>query len=84
MSLCLWLKLLYFLRFFASTGYLIRIILEVVNEMKFFLFILMLTVIAFADSLLQISYSNEVDDQFMEGGFIGATQIVFFNVLGEL
>jgi len=58
-SLLIWLKLLYFLRIFEKTGYLISIIIEVVKEMKYFLFILMLTVFAFGDSLAQVSSINK-------------------------
>jgi len=36
----MWLKLLYFLRIFEHTGYLIRMIIEVVADMRFFLLIL--------------------------------------------
>jgi hypothetical protein len=51
MSLMIWLKTLYFLRIFDSTGYLIKIIIEVIIDMKYFFMILMLTFIAFADSM---------------------------------
>lgn len=50
-SLFLWLKFLYFLRIFKQTGYLIKIIIEVVKEMRFFLLILLLTIVAFGDPL---------------------------------
>lgn len=62
MSLFLWLKLLYFLRIFQSTGYLIRIIIEVVYDMRHFMFVLMLTFVAFGDAMLSISSSNEDAD----------------------
>ena len=58
-SLLIWLKFLYFLRIFEKTGYLISIIIEVIKEMKYFLFILMLTVFAFGDSLAQVSSINK-------------------------
>ena len=51
MSLFIWLKMLYFLRIFEKTGYLIMIIIEVIIDMKYFLLILLLTFFAFADSL---------------------------------
>jgi hypothetical protein len=61
MSLIIWLKLLYFLRIFENTGYLIRIITEVVASMKYFLFILLIAIVAFADAIRQFSTSNKED-----------------------
>lgn len=51
MSLFIWFKFLYFLRIFEKTGYLIRIILSVGEEMRFFLLILLFTMTAFGDSM---------------------------------
>jgi hypothetical protein len=48
----MWLKFLYFLRIFQKTGYLIRIIVEVVIDMRHFLLILLLTIIAIGDAML--------------------------------
>ena len=47
LNLLVWLKLLYFLRLFKETGYLIRIIVQVIKDMKYFLLLLLLTIIAF-------------------------------------
>lgn len=51
MSLFIWLKFLYFLRIFSSTGYLIRIVIDVIKDMRYFLLIFFLCFIAFGDSL---------------------------------
>jgi Polycystin cation channel len=51
LSLIVWLKLLYFLRIFKSTGYYIRTITEVIKDMRYFLLMLLLTFIAFGDSM---------------------------------
>lgn len=59
MSLLLWMKLFYFFRIFQSTGYLIRIIIEVVIDMRHFLLILFLTIMAFGDAMRNISYTEE-------------------------
>jgi len=59
MSLMLWIKFLYFFRIFQSTGYLIRIIIEVVIDMRHFLLIVLLTIIAFGDAMRSISTSEE-------------------------
>ncbi len=57
-TLLLWLKFLYFLRIFQSTGYLIKIIIAVVLDMRPFLLILFLTIIAFGDSMRALATSN--------------------------
>lgn len=58
LSLFIWMKFLYFLRIFKQSGYLIRIIIEVVKDMRFFLLILFLTFIAFGDSMYRLSSKN--------------------------
>jgi hypothetical protein len=55
MSLFVWLKFLYFLRIFESTGYLIRIIIQVCIDMRFFLGLLLLTFIAFGNAMYNIN-----------------------------
>jgi len=82
-SLLIWLKFLYFLRIFEKTGYLISIIIEVVKEMKYFLFILMLTIFAFGDSLAQISSTNKEGKGFIDGGFWAGSAYVYNMVLGD-
>ena len=62
MSLLIWLKFLYFLRIFKATSYLIRIIIEVMVDMRHFLLILLLTFIAFGDAIYNINTSNPVED----------------------
>jgi hypothetical protein len=72
MSLMLWLKFLYFLRIFKATSYLIRIIIEVVIDMKYFLAVLLLTFIAFGDAIFYINQANSAEVASDEGGrFIG-------------
>jgi hypothetical protein len=51
----MWTKFLYFLRIYESTGYLVRMIMQVIYDMKVFLFLLLLTVVAFGDSLSVIA-----------------------------
>lgn len=60
-TLFMWMKLLYFLRIFKRTGYLIRLVVEVVGDMGIFLLVLLITVTAFGDCLLRFSLSNSVD-----------------------
>lgn len=60
-TLFMWIKLLYFLRIFKSTGYLIRLIVEVVSDMGIFLLVLLITLTAFGDAMLRLSLSNSHD-----------------------
>jgi hypothetical protein len=81
MSLFIWLKLLYFLRIFDATGYLIRIIVQVVVDMRHFLLVLLLTFIAFGNAIYNINTSNM--EPFIDGGFIFGIAYVYRMVLGD-
>ncbi len=83
LSLIMWLKLLYFLRIFKSTGYYIRTIVEVIQDMRYFLLMLMLTFIAFGDSMRQISTSNTEDKDFIGGTFFTGIAYIYRMVLGD-
>lgn len=53
-SVCLiimWIKLFYFLRIYESTSQLIRMIIEIVVDMKNFLFVLLIGIFSFAGGL---------------------------------
>lgn len=88
-SLCLWLKLLYFLRIFDGTGFLIRAILAVIVDMKFFMLILMITMVAFGDAFLVMSQANKYpngdgnEKDFIDGGLIKAWFYAYLIGLGE-
>ncbi len=58
----MWIKFLQALRIFKSTGYLIRMIVEVIYDMGIFLFILLVTLCAFGDTFLRLSLGNKEDD----------------------
>jgi hypothetical protein len=47
----LWIKMFYFLRVFDSTSKLIRMIIEIVNDMKTFLIVLIIGVLGFTGGL---------------------------------
>ncbi len=82
MSLLLWIKFLYFFRVFQSTGYLIRIIIEVVVDMRHFLLIMLLTIVAFGDAMRSISTSELEKDQFISD-YIHLFTYVYRMVLGD-
>lgn len=83
-SLFMWLKFLYFLRIFKSTGYLTRIIRDVIFQMRHFLMLLILTIVAFSDSLNQISSSSKKGHEPIKGGFLGAFDYTYQTILGNI
>lgn len=83
LSLFVWLKLLYFLRIFKPTRYYIRTITEVISKMKYFLALLLLTIIAFGDSMRQISTSNPEGKDFINGTFLTSIAFIYRMVLGD-
>ena len=54
----MWIKLLYFFRIFKSYGYLIRLLILVIDDMRTFMAVFFFTIVAFSDSLLTISNGN--------------------------
>ena len=64
-TLFMWMKLLYFMRIFRHTGYLIRMLIEVLGDMSTFLLVLLITLTAFGDAFLKMSLANEPENQFV-------------------
>ena len=61
----MWFKLLYFLRIFGPTGYLIRMITVVIWDMKIFLLILFLMYFGFGEAFLRLSENSDEEAQFI-------------------
>jgi len=78
----MWFKLLYFLRIFKDTGYLIRMIIEVVADMRFFLLILFVSQIAFGNAIYMISMANSPDKQFI-GSWVESFLFSYLIALGD-
>ena len=57
--LILYFKLFYFLRIFFATGYLISMILEIVVDMKYFLWVLIISACAFGNSFWILGRNSE-------------------------
>jgi GH15 family glucan-1,4-alpha-glucosidase len=55
------------MRIFNNTGYYIRMLMDVMYDMRFFLLILAIGIVAFSDSYLAISMSNIDDNRFVSG-----------------
>ncbi len=64
-SLTMWLKLLFFLRLFESTGHFIRTLIGVFYDMRVFLFILFIFYMGFGEAFLRISEGNDLDNRFL-------------------
>lgn len=64
----MWAKFLYFLRATTTFGWLIRIMIEVANDMKYFVFVYFITVFAFADAYYSLSLSQKAQNDFKCGG----------------
>lgn len=82
-TLCLWMKSLYFFRIQESTGFLVRAILSVISEMKFFLLILLVTMLAFGDAFKVMSVSNDDEHEFIPEGIIKSVFYTYLLGLGE-
>ncbi|CDW84531.1 wd-40 repeat protein [Stylonychia lemnae] len=64
--LLMWAKFLYFLRIFYSTGYLIRMLSNVVWDMKVFLLILFLVYFGFGEAFLRLSENSDPEASFIK------------------
>jgi hypothetical protein len=64
-TLLMWMKLLYFLRIFRSTGYLVRTLTDVIYDMKVFLLILFIVYFGFGEAFLRLSEKSDPETQFI-------------------
>lgn len=55
----MWMKLLYFLRLFASTAALIRMVVEIIRDMFVFTIIYFIAIFGFANSFFILAYNLE-------------------------
>ena len=81
-SVTMWLKFMYFLRLFEATGYLIRIIVNMVYDMKIFILILFIVQIGFGEAFLRLSEQSEGDGKFLPN-FAKAFVFAFRLSLGD-
>ena len=80
----MWFKFLYFLRIFKETGYLIRMIVEVVKDMKVFFVVLIVVLAAFGDAFLSLSNSSADESaRFAGGNFFTALLYSYRTSLGD-
>ena len=79
----MWMKFFYFLRIFKNTGYLIRMISEVVVDMRYFFLVLFICVAAFGDSLLTLSKDNPEGEERFIHGFVDSHIYTYRMILGD-
>jgi len=65
--LVLYFKLFYFLRIFFATAYLVRMIIEIMLDMKFFVTVLMIATIAFANAFYILGRNSSEEDGNLAG-----------------
>ena len=80
--LLVWLKLFFFGRIFYATAAMIRMVIEVAYDMKYFLLILLLTVIGFGNAYYILASSNE-NGYFTGGTFWNAFIYAYNQSLGS-
>jgi hypothetical protein len=81
------------MRIYKSTGYLIRIILSVIADMRHFIFLLLLTVFAFGDAFQSVAKANtgldttdsdgNVTTYVFASGFIDSFLFTYRMILGD-
>jgi hypothetical protein len=64
-SMTLWFKLIYFMRIFEQTGYLVRLLIQVIYDIKVFLLFLLIILVAFAEAFLRFSEGSEGDGAYL-------------------
>ncbi|CDW71666.1 wd-40 repeat protein [Stylonychia lemnae] len=79
----MWFKFLYFLRIYKRTGYLIRMIFEVISDMRYFFIVLLITIVAFGDSFLKIANANQDTEKRFTTGFIDSIIFTYKMILGD-
>lgn len=60
----MWFKVFYFLRIFSQTASLVRMIIEITLDMKWFLLIFLMAVIGFANSFFVIARNTDQEEFF--------------------
>jgi len=78
----MWFKFFYFLRTIEQTSYLIKMIINVVADMRVFIFLLFCCIIAFADAFMSANYAMPEEDRFIED-YPKALEFIFLLTLGE-
>lgn len=81
-SFFIWFKFLYFFRIFRTFGHLIKTIIEVINDMKVFMVILSMSILAFSGTFFILAQNNKGDQVFVDS-YIGSILQMFELMLGN-
>jgi len=81
-SLLMWFKVLSFMRMYNETGYIIRMLQQVAWDIRIFMFILLITLLAFADAMYTISRSNDEGKEYF-GSYLEALINAYLLALGD-
>ena len=81
--LLVWLKLFYFGRIFFSTASIIRIIIEITYDMKFFLGVLLLSIAAFGNCFYILQRNNVDNPTFAGDTWLKAFLYSYIQALGQ-
>lgn len=78
----MWIKTMYYLRVFRKVGYLTSMIMKVLSDLKYFMLILSMSILAFANAFYILSLNNEPEKQFVSS-FYDSIKWTYLIVLGE-
>lgn len=73
----MWVKLLYFLRLFNSTGYLVRTLIAVIWDMRIFLLILAIVYCGFGEAFLRLADPMEDEEEKFITNFANAFVFIY-------
>ena len=80
-----WILLLSFFRLFRGTGYLITLILEVIQDMRFFVAVITVTLLAFTSTFFILSTSADTDESIESMGlsYLTSASSTYQMLLGQ-
>lgn len=82
-AVLMWLKFTNFLRAFSATGYLIRMIYEVITDMIAFMIVLALSCVALADAYFSVTNAEREEGALSFAKFQNAFKFMYLQTLGE-
>jgi membrane-associated HD superfamily phosphohydrolase len=81
--LIMWLKLFYFGRIFLSTAAMIRMVLEITYDMKFFLLVLIISIAAFGNCFMIIARNYDKENMFTGNNYFRSFIYAYNQALGN-
>jgi hypothetical protein len=68
-SILMWLKVCYYLRIWDSTNYLARMVAEVIKDMRSFLLIFLIVMLAFSEAFYFLDNTTDPEHQYIDTAF---------------